>query len=41
MTLTKTDMIEIIYKKFGFSRKKSIETVETMLELLKGTPGPL
>jgi len=37
MTLTKNDIIEEIRTKNGFSRNKSIETVETLLEVIKGT----
>jgi len=37
MTLTKNDIIEKIRTKNGFSRNKSIETVETLLEIIKQT----
>jgi integration host factor subunit alpha len=37
MTLTKADIVNSIVADIGFSRKKSIELVETMLELIKGT----
>jgi integration host factor subunit alpha len=37
MTLTKNDIIEEIRTKNGFSRNKSIETVETLLEIIKQT----
>ena len=37
MTLTKNDIIEEIRTKNGFSRNKSIETVETLLEIMKKT----
>jgi integration host factor subunit alpha len=35
MTLTKAQIIEEVMKRNGFTRKKSIETVETLLELIK------
>ncbi|MBW1694331.1 MAG: integration host factor subunit alpha [Deltaproteobacteria bacterium] len=35
MTLTKVQIIEEVMKRNGFTRKKSIETVETLLELIK------
>jgi integration host factor subunit alpha len=37
MTLTKADLVEDIRVKTGFSRKKSAETVETLLEIIKST----
>jgi len=37
MTLTKNDIIEEIRTKNGFSRNKSIETVETLLQIIKQT----
>ena len=37
MTLTKNDIIEEIRTKNGFSRNKSIETVETLLGIIKQT----
>ena len=37
MTLTKNDIIEEIRNKNGFSRNKSIETVETLLGIIKQT----
>ena len=37
MTLTKNDIIEEIRTKNGFSRNKSIETVKTLLEIIKQT----
>ena len=37
MTLTKAQIIEEIRTKNGFSRNKSIETVETLLEIIKQT----
>lgn len=35
MTLKKYDIIEEVRNKNGFSRNKSIETVETLLEIMK------
>ena len=37
MTLTKNDIIEEIRNRNGFSRNKSIETVETLLGIIKQT----
>jgi integration host factor subunit alpha len=37
MTLTKANIIEAIAKHDGFNQKKSKETVETLLELIKST----
>jgi integration host factor subunit alpha len=37
MTLTKSHIIEEIRIKNGFTRKKSVETVETLIEIIKGT----
>ena len=37
MPLTKSNLINAIAKQNGFSRKKSIETVETILEIIKLT----
>jgi len=37
MTLTKVQIVEEIRQRNGFSRKKSMETVETMLEIIKGS----
>jgi len=37
MTLTKAQIIEEIRINNGFSRNKSIETVETLLEIIKQT----
>jgi integration host factor subunit alpha len=37
MALTKAHLIEAIAEKNGFTRKKSTETVETMLEIIKST----
>ncbi len=35
MTLTKIDIVEKIQSRNGFTKKKSIETVETLLEIIK------
>ena len=35
MTLTKSHLIDAIAEQNGYTRKKSIETVETILELIK------
>jgi len=37
MTLTKTDIVNSVKDKIGFTRKQSIETVETLLEIIKST----
>ena len=37
MTLTKADIVKVIEEGNGFTRKKSIETVETLLEIIKNT----
>lgn len=37
MTLTKSHLIEAISEQDGFTRKKSTETVETILEIIKST----
>jgi len=37
MTLTKSHLVEAIAEQNGFSKKKSSETVETILEILKST----
>ena len=37
MTLTKAQVIEEIRHRNGFTRKKSIEAVETLLEIVKST----
>ena len=39
MTLTKAQIVEEIRHRNGFSRKKSIETVEAMLEIIKESLG--
>ena len=37
MALTKAQIIEEVMHRNGFTRKKSIETVETLLEIIKST----
>ena len=37
MTLTKNQIIEEVMTRNGFSRKKSAETVEALLEIMKDT----
>ena len=37
MTLTKADIVEAICQETGYSKTKSFELVETLLELIKGT----
>jgi len=37
MTLTKSHLIDAIAEQNGFTRKKSTETVETILELIKSS----
>ncbi len=37
MTLTKSHLIEAIAEQNGFTQKKSSETVETILEIIKST----
>ena len=37
MTLTKSHLIDTIAEQNGFTKKKSTETVETILELIKST----
>jgi len=37
MTLTKENLIESVYHNFGFSRNKSVELVESLLEIIKST----
>ena len=34
-TLTKADIVNVVVEKIGFSKKKSVETVETLLEIIK------
>jgi integration host factor subunit alpha len=35
MTLTKADIVEEVYETIGFTRKKSCDTVECLLEIIK------
>ena len=37
MALTKTDMVDAIQQRIGFSRKKSTDLIETFIEIMKGT----
>jgi len=37
MTLTKSDIVDSISNHVGFTRKQSVETVETLLEIMKKT----
>ena len=37
MTLTKAIMVERIHNEIGFSKRKSKETTETLLEIIKST----
>ena len=37
MTLTKADIVKAIEEGNGFSKKKSIETVETLIKIIKET----
>jgi len=37
MALTKTEVIDSVKNKIGFTRKQSIETVEILLEIIKST----
>lgn len=37
MTLTKADIVKAIVEDLGYQKKKSIETVEILLEIIKGT----
>ena len=37
MTLTKAQIVETISIRNGFTKKKSIETVKTLLEIIKST----
>jgi integration host factor subunit alpha len=37
LTFTKSQIIESIAEQNGFTKKKSIETVETILEIIKST----
>ena len=37
MTLTKTDIVDSVKDRIGFTRKKSVEIVEALLEILNST----
>ena len=37
MTLTKANIVDSINEQLGFSKKKSVETVDTLLEIMKKT----
>jgi integration host factor subunit alpha len=37
MTLTKAQIVKAIEESNGFSKKKAVDTVETLLEIMKGT----
>jgi integration host factor subunit alpha len=37
MTLTKADIVKVIVEQDGFTLKKSTDTVETLLEIIKST----
>ena len=37
MALTKTDIVDSVKNQIGFIRKKSVETVEALLEIIKST----
>ena len=37
MTLTKADIVKVIVEQNGFTLKKSTDTVETLLEIIKST----
>ena len=37
MTLTKADIVKEVEETNGFTKKKAIETVEILLEIIKGT----
>ena len=37
MTLAKPDIVDSVKDQIGFTRKKSVETVETLLEIIKKT----
>ena len=36
MTVTKADIVQAVLEETGFTKKKSIETVEILLEIIKG-----
>jgi len=35
MALTKADIVDSVIDRIGFTRKKSVETVEILLEIIK------
>lgn len=37
MTLTKAHVVESVQKKMGYPKEKSIELVESLLDIMKGT----
>ncbi len=37
MTITKADVVKTIEDEIGFTKKKSVEIIETLLEIIKGT----
>lgn len=37
MALTKTDVVDAIQQRIGFSRKKSTDLIETFIEIMKRT----
>ena len=37
MTLTKADIVETLRNHLGLTKKESLETIETLLEIIKGT----
>ena len=37
MALTKHDIVEQVYNELGFTKNKSVEIVESLLELMKST----
>ncbi len=39
MALTKHDIVDSIQERFGFSRQKTIDAVESLLELIKSALG--
>ena len=39
MTLTKADIVKSIKEQFGFTKNQSVETVETLSEIIKKTLG--
>jgi integration host factor subunit alpha len=37
MTLTKSNIVDVVSEKSGFSRNKSVEVVETLIEIMKSS----